>query len=162
MLTVDINAFRRITNNVDFVMKTTLMAVSDAIIKAAREAFQYRSFDNQQWKPTVHTSQSRNNLINSLRPYLTNDTITVISDLIYAKIQNEGGRVKVTAKMRRFFWSQFYRTNDIFWKNMALTKKEYITIPARPYLKITTDILNFAQQELNKNFNKLVEGGQSF
>lgn len=162
MLKIDIDAFKRVSNNFDYVMKKSLMAVSDAIIRAAKEAFQYRSFDNKKWQATTYTSQSKGNLVNSLRPYLSMDTVTVISDLIYSKIQNEGGKIKVTEKMRRFFWSQFYKTNDSFWKNMALTKKEYITIPDRPYLKITDNLIEFAKQELNKNFIKLVEGGQRF
>lgn len=56
------------------------------------------------------------------------------SELEYAQIHNEGGRIKVTPKMKRFFWAQYYKTKKAFWKNMALSKKKYIVIPQRKFL----------------------------
>jgi len=86
-LVIDIKIFSSLTNNVDFIMKNTLQKVGDEIVRAAKEAFQRRSFDNKSWKPTAHSTASKGKLANSLRQYFDRDTVTVISDLIYAGIQ---------------------------------------------------------------------------
>lgn len=91
-------------------------------------------------------------------------SITFMSDLPYAAIHNEGGKIKVTAKMKRFFWHKYYEctgsfgyrkngslrqnkknqrlsTNAEFWKAMALMKvgKE-IMIPKRTFLGMAPEI----------------------
>lgn len=49
----------------------------------------------------------------------------------YAKIHNEGGKIPITPKMRRFFWKKFKETGKDYWKWLALTKKSFIEIPQR-------------------------------
>lgn len=48
----------------------------------------------------------------------------------YAAIHEYGGtvRVRITPKMRKFFWAQYYQTNVAKWRNMALTTKTELTI----------------------------------
>ena len=64
--------------------------------------------------------------------------ITAGEGLPYASIHNTGGniQVKVTPKMRKFFWHMYNTTGQSKWKNMALTKKESfpINIPQRQYI----------------------------
>ncbi|WP_312399523.1 phage virion morphogenesis protein [Chryseobacterium sp.] len=52
----------------------------------------------------------------------------------YAKIHNEGGKIPVTPKMRRFFWAKYKETGKEYWKGMALTKKTHFTIPKRQFI----------------------------
>ena len=56
----------------------------------------------------------------------------------YSQIHNEGGTltVPITAKSRKYFWYMFYKTNDLMWKRMALTKKTSmkIKIPKRQFM----------------------------
>ena len=56
----------------------------------------------------------------------------------YAAIHNNGGTitVRVTEKMKRYFWYMYQKTNDDTWKWMALTKKESLSIriPKRQYI----------------------------
>jgi phage gpG-like protein len=82
--------------------------------------------------------------------------------IVYAEIQNNGGRIEITRKMRRFFWAMYYKASGgktyntnaktgvktegntqqnkalnehaEFWKGLALTKKTHIVIPARPFI----------------------------
>lgn len=159
MLNVDIKVFKNITNNYDYILKKTLISVGDLIISEANRAFRERKFNNINWESTVLESKSTGKLVNSLKQYLSKDSIEIISDLLYSKIHNEGGKIKVTEKMKRFFWSRYYSTKNEFWKNAALTKKKEIVIPKRMYLDITNDIIKFSEQELIKNFNKLISGG---
>ena len=43
----------------------------------------------------------------------------------YAKIHNEGGKILITPKMRRFFWAKFKETGKEYWKGLALTKNTF-------------------------------------
>ena len=55
----------------------------------------------------------------SVRSKQTNNEITWSSSLPYASLQNEGGEVIVTEKMKRFFWAMFYKANGA----VSVTKK---------------------------------------
>lgn len=52
----------------------------------------------------------------------------------YAKIHNEGGKIVITPKMRRFFWAKFKETGREHWKFMAITQKTHIDIPKRQFI----------------------------
>lgn len=77
--------------------------------------------------------------------------VSLGNTLVYGRIQNDGGRIMKTAKMRGFFWAMYYNTRRKgrkgepapeqpkeaqFWRNMALSKKDYIEIPKREYVVI--------------------------
>ena len=66
----------------------------------------------------------------------TASTVQIGSALPYSRIQQEGGTIPITAKMRKFFWAKFKETGNVKWKYLALKKGGTINIPARPYLKI--------------------------
>ena len=72
--------------------------------------------------------------------------ITAGEGLNYAAIHNEGGTitVKVSAKMKRFFWYMYKKTEDEKWKWMALTKKETLTIkiPKRQFIGESETLMN--------------------
>lgn len=42
---------------------------------------------------------------------LSGSTITWSSSLPYARINNDGGEIEVTAKMKSFFWAMYYKTS---------------------------------------------------
>jgi phage gpG-like protein len=77
---------------------------------------------------------------------LTANSVTIGSDMPYAKIQNEGGTThpKVTPKSRKYAWAMYKKTGSSFWKAMATTKKTSLTvvIPARPFMRITRALRN--------------------
>ncbi|WP_276726582.1 phage virion morphogenesis protein [Capnocytophaga granulosa] len=80
-------------------------------------------------------------LKNSLRIAEQSSERVVISageKLSYAAIHNEGGTitVKVTEKMRKYFWAMYYKTQNSRYKWMALTEKETLTIhiPKRQFI----------------------------
>lgn len=50
----------------------------------------------------------------------------------YAAIQYRGGAIPPTAKMVRFFWAMWYKSNDTFWKAMALHAKMGKPIVIKP------------------------------
>ena len=100
--------------------------------------------------------------------------VTVSNDLPYAAIHNQGGTISttVTPKMRRFAWYMYYNTSGSspkgqkgkkkspaqsaspqaeFWRNLALTRKQKLTvrIPKRQFIG--------KSEELTKSINEKIE-----
>lgn len=71
--------------------------------------------------------------------------ITAGEGIPYADIHNSGGaiQVRVTEKMRKFYWRMFYISGDIKWKRMALTNKDsfIIDIPQRQFIGDSAKLL---------------------
>lgn len=63
------------------------------------------------------------------------------SNLAYARIHEVGGmtKPKVTPLMKKWAWAMWYKTDDLFYKNLALTKKGElnIKIKAKWYMRNT-------------------------
>lgn len=57
----------------------------------------------------------------------------------YAKINNEGGEVAITPKMRRFFWAKHFESRNKqdrqTWKNLAM-KRTPIKVPKRQFIGV--------------------------
>lgn len=100
--------------------------------------FERKAFFNIAWKAAkrntigsllVRTGALRSSMFPS---QLNGNTITWSSSLPYANIQNFGGKVSVTQKMRKFFWYKYRMATGgnnknlnpeaLFWKAMALKK----------------------------------------
>jgi len=75
----------------------------------------------------------------------------------YSGLHNEGGvlTIRITKKSRKFFWYMFYKTNDLKWKMMALTKKEsfQMYIPPRQFMGHSA----FFMKRLEMNFTKQID-----
>ena len=50
----------------------------------------------------------------SITSRISGNSITFSSDLPYAAIHNEGGEIRVTPRMRRFFWAKYYAARGSF------------------------------------------------
>ncbi len=116
--------------------------------------FERQGFFGQKWKPKrlgkgsilIQTGALRRDI---QRPTVSGTTITWHSDLPYSKIQNEGGKIMVTNRMKRFFWAMHKKTKSEAWKYMALMKVgSQIVIPKRQFLGW--------HNSLNKNVNAIV------
>lgn len=90
--------------------------------------------------------------------------VNISSDTPYSVLQNDGGIIKITPKMRRFFWAKYFasggvkRTDkkgnpitggkvedrfkggDKFWLRMALKKGNTIKVKARPFIYDTPEL----------------------
>lgn len=110
-------------------------------------------------------------------------SITFYSTSPYAAIHNAGGEIKVTAKMKRFFWAKYYEcvgsftyrksgaqrqnkknqqlsTNAEFWRSMALMKVgKTIKIPKRQFLgmapEVEKTVTDIIETNLEEYFNSL-------
>lgn len=78
----------------------------------------------------------------------------IYSNLPYANIQDKGGRIRITKKMRKQMWALYYKTKNVMYKAIAITKKNYIRIKGKHY----TDKVSFnkvfrsSKRRLNKAF----------
>jgi len=134
------------------------------------KSFETKSFDGRPWKARKHGNRGSllvdsGALRRSLNYTINGNTITWTSNLPYAKIHNDGGYIKITPKMRKFFWHMYYTcTKKIkrgkkgqvlkaslvhskdaeFWKAMALLANrkqgKYIKIPRRRFIGNSNEV----------------------
>ena len=118
------------------------------------------------------------NLRRSIRSRTTEDSITFYTDLPYAAIHNDGGEIKVTQKMKRYFWHKYYEstgsfgrrkdgtprkdkrtvrlaTEAEFWKFMALKKEgSTIKIPRRRFLGVSPEVEQTVREIIEENITE--------
>lgn len=77
--------------------------------------FERKAFFDKPWDSTKIPNRRGSvmmrtgKLRRSVRSKQSNNDITWSSSLPYASLQNEGGEIIVTEKMKRFFWAMFYK-----------------------------------------------------
>lgn len=86
--------------------------------------FERQAFFTKAWarrrsplRPGGHILIDTGALRKSISSRSDESSITFYSDLPYAAIHNEGGEIKVTARMKRYFRAKFY-------ESMGMTKKQ--------------------------------------
>ena len=105
-----------------------------------------------------HILVASGDLRKSIRSRSDESSITLYSDLAYAGIHNEGGEIKVTARMKRFFWHKYYETKDEFWKAMALMKVgKTIKIPRRQFLGMAPEVETEVRKIIEDNLSDYFE-----
>lgn len=79
--------------------------------------FERKAFFDKAWDGTKLPNRKGSlmmrtgKLRRSIRSKQTANSLTWSSSLPYASLQNEGGEVVVTERMKRFFWAMFYKSN---------------------------------------------------
>lgn len=114
----------------------------------------------------------------SVSSQTTENSITFYTDLPYAAIHNDGGEIRVTKKMKRYFWHKYYeatgsfgrrkngekrkdkRTVQLtgeaeFWKFMALKKEGcMIKIPRRRFLGVSPEVEKAVREIIEENITE--------
>jgi hypothetical protein len=60
----------------------------------------------------------------------------ITSNLPYANIQDKGGRIIITQKMRSKMWALYMSTGNNMYKYIAISKKNYVVINAKHYTNV--------------------------
>ena len=150
--------------------------------------FERQAFFTEKWarrrsplRPGRATLVDTGGLRRSVMSKITNDGVTFYSAHPAADIHNEGGEIKVTQRMKGYFWHRYYecvggfgrkkngekrndhRTQQLsseasFWKFMALMKVgSSIKIPRRQFLGASTEVekavTEIIEQNLEEYFN---------
>ncbi|MDR0677688.1 MAG: hypothetical protein LBF57_03385 [Holosporaceae bacterium] len=149
--------------------------------------FERKSFFNREWERKERKNPGSKgspmmisgNLRRSIRSYVSGGSVVFRSSLPYASILNEGGRIKVTPKMKRFFWAKYYekmgkikrnkdgkviRSTEVvkaeasFWKTMALKKTgSMIIITARRFIGSSVELEEHVKKIIDKNMEEFTE-----
>lgn len=114
----------------------------------------------------------------SIQSRTTETGITFFTTLPYAGIHNDGGEIRVTRRMKRFFWAKYYestgafgrkkngeRRNDKrtvqlsteaeFWKCLALMKEgSTIKIPRRRFLGVSPEVEQAVREIIEENITE--------
>ena len=125
--------------------------------------FERKAFFTRSWKKRADPNAKGSLLLvtgtlrRSIRSEVRGNGVRFTSAVPYASIHNEGGKITVTAKMKRFFWYKYKITKDEMWKRMALmTVGKVITMPQRQFIgdgKHTQEIIKGVIADNLKNYN---------
>lgn len=147
--------------------------------------FEREGFFAEKWqrrhsplRPGGHILVDTGKLRQSIKSRSDAESITFYSDLPYAGIHNEGGEIKVTARMKRYFWHRYYEaqggfgrkkngelrqdkrnrqlgTEAEFWRAMALMKEgKAIKIPKRQFLGMAPEVEKDVRDIIEKNLTE--------
>lgn len=150
--------------------------------------FERQAFFNEAWQRRSSSTRPGGSILidtgklrQSISSRTTDNSITFCSTLPYAAIHNEGGEIKVTARMKRFFWHKYNeatgsfgrkkngeRRNDKrtvqlsteaeFWKHMALMKEgKSIKIPRRRFLGASPEVEQAVKDIIEENLTEYFE-----
>lgn len=177
---------QKMKTNIEKILRAILSDIRVDLMDEFDRNFERESFFSEKWKrrrsplrPGGHTLIDTGTLRRSLSSRSDGNSITFSSTLPYAAIHNEGGTIKVTSRMKRYFWHKYYeavgsfgrrkngeRRNDKrtqrlgseaeFWKAMALMPvgKE-LTIPKRQFLGMAPEVERAVREIIEENLNGL-------
>ncbi len=126
--------------------------------------FQRKAFFDKSWPPRKMRNPKGSLLMvtgklrRSIRCRVDTDSVVWETSERYAAIQNYGGTITVTARMKKFFWYKYKATRDDAWKWMALMKVgTKITIPQRQFLGDHTEVRKRAEAVIQRNLRQAAQ-----
>ena len=161
---------------IDKLLNDTLEKVGVEVFAIFDRSFSSKSFNGQAWpKRQIDLRGTLMNNTGTLRRSLkwkvSGRRLEFVSNLPYAKIHNEGGKIRVTRKMQKFFWAKYHeltgkikkkRNGDPtkatqgvaraanYFKALALKKVgTYITIPKRQFIGRSAEVEKTIQEQVD-------------
>jgi phage gpG-like protein len=160
--------------NINDLLNDIFLEVKSEVEESIDNNFRSESFFGAKWPLAVHKKVGQGLLVDTarLRRSITLSVNTegtrISSDVPYADIHNSGGVIPVTPGFRRMAWAKFKESQkadpqgvgDVFFKNLALTKKTSITIPQRQFVgdhpKLDEEIDNIVFDNVKPFIDNLV------
>ena len=147
----------------DKLKKTLLTDIKVELYEEFDHNFERKGFFSDKWKPRAH-DYARGSLLmvsSALRRSVKGGAETLengvrfSSAVPYASIHNEGGKITVTAQMKRYFWAQFMKTKDEAWRRMALMKVgKVINMPERRFIGDGPDTQRIIREAIDRNLQQ--------
>ena len=141
--------------------------LSDIRVEIADEFdrnFSRGAFFGKKWQNRRDGTPSHLITTGKLRRSIRADTqgngITFTSSEPYAAIHNEGGRITVTAKMKKYFWAKYAQNKHNTglaetYKRLALMRVgSQITIPRRQYIGDAPEVRKAVDDIVRRNFDE--------
>lgn len=172
-------------NNYDQIIKNILRDIQVEMTDEFDRNFERQAFFSEAWqrrksptRPGGHILVDTGSLRRSITSHMNENSIVFRTKHPAAAIHNEGGEIKVTAKMKRFFWYKYYSatgsfgrrrdgslrkdkrtvqlsTEAEFWKLMALMKVgSKIKIPRRRFLGNAPEVEQTVRQIIEENLTE--------
>lgn len=164
--------------NFDNFIKGILQDVAVDTFDGMDRNFERKAFFNKQWPARKSKSGKGTTLMVSgalrggNRVDVSGHSIRFTNSMPYAKIHNEGGKIKVTQKMKNYFWAMHYKANNASgtgtarersmsdeakkWKAMALMKiGSEIVIPQRQFIGWDPSLKTNIDQIVTSHLNSL-------
>lgn len=101
--------------------------------------FERKAFFNDKWKTSRHHNSRGSMMLrsgrlrNSINHSKSKSQISWRSNVPYAKIQNEGGEIIVTKKMKSFFWAMYYKSAGAIQKKGNKKRNQNLSDEARKW-----------------------------
>lgn len=172
-------------NEIDRVVSLILKDIKVELGDEFDKNFERQGFFSEKWarrksplRPGGHILVDTGALRRSVKSRVSGQSITFYSDLPYASIHNDGGEIKVTAKMKRYFWHRYYEAQGSFgrkkngekrntkknrqltseaefWQMMALMKVgKTIKIPRRRFLGASPEVEQSVREIIEENLDE--------
>ena len=172
-------------NNYDHIIKNILRDIQVDMADEFDRNFERQAFFSEAWqrrksptRPRGHILVDTGGLRRSITSRETQNSIIFRSEHPAAAIHNEGGEIKVTAKMKKFFWYKYYSTTGSFgrkkngelrktkrniqlsteaefWKFMALMKiGSTFKIPRRQFLGNAPEVEQTVREIIEENITE--------
>lgn len=164
------------------IIKKLIREIRNELDDEFDQNFERKAFFTEKWKET-RTPRSQGSLLartgalrKSIQSEVSDDSITWSSSMPHASIHNSGGKIKVTANMKKYFWAMFYKSggrdaekegNSLTqeqqaWKYLALKQAgSELVIPKRQFIgnhpqvnSAIQGIFENSKEELEKYLNK--------
>lgn len=176
-LTPELNA------RLQLAIRRTLTDVRVEMTEEFDRNFTRHAFFTESWARKAHDNgkpilMDTGNLRHSIGSQQTRDSVVFFSTEKYALIHNNGGEIKVTARMKKYFWWRYMQVagkmtrtkagtfsrskknqqlgaDAEFFKCMALKRVgSKITIPRRQFIGMHPQIRQAVQEIIEHNFNQ--------
>lgn len=176
------------TNNFDRIIGNILRDIQVEMTDEFDRNFERQGFFSEAWqrrkspmRPGGHILVESGSLRRSIQSRIISSNIVFYSEHKAALIHNVGGEIKVTARMKKFFWYKYYEATGVFgrrksgdlrknkqnlqlsteaefWKFMALMKiGSTIKIPRRQFLghapEVEKAVRGIIEENLSEYFN---------
>lgn len=98
--------------------KNILNDVKTEVMEEFDRNFERKAFFDKTWPRNKLVNRKgsimarSNNLRRGFRAKIQGDKIVFSNSMPYAKIQNEGGEILVTHRMKKYFWAMYYQANQ--------------------------------------------------
>lgn len=136
--------------------------------------FERKGFFSDKWKPRSFPTRRgsllavSNKLRGGIKSEVVDNGVRFSSAVPYATAHNEGARITVTPRMKKYFWAQYMTTKEEAWKFMALKKVgSVIDLPKRQFIgdgpetaRLIENVINDFCKQFGLQLAEVIRKGQ--
>lgn len=155
------------------IIKQTLEDVCTKLTDEFDRNFERKAFFDKRWNETKLINKRGSLLMRtgklrrSIKSRVQSDGIVFTSNMPYAALHNEGGTIKVTSQMKKYFWAMYYKSSSNGkrmtqrakqFKALALKKVgDTITIEQRQFIGEHPEVEKAIEQIVSQNFSEALK-----